>query len=225
MGLSQLSRSIAGSVAIVTGAASGMGRSTARVFVDEGARLALLDINGEALQVLAAEIQSAGGEAMPLTVDLSSRDAVEKAVTRVANHFGGIDILVNNAGLVIPSEIDAENYSESWDTSLAVMTTAQAWAIRAALPSLRKAAHPRIVNIASTEALGATRFTSSYTVAKHASVGPMPRYPLRTRPYSPAAAPPCGVTAIPRKSPTPFSALSCPPPATSPVPHWWWTAA
>lgn len=171
MGLSQLSRSIAGSVAIVTGAASGMGRSTARVFVDEGARLALLDINGEALQVLAAEIQSAGGEAMPLTVDLSSRDAVEQAVTRVANHFGGIDILVNNAGLVIPSEIDAENYGESWDTSLAVMTTAQAWAIRAALPSLRKAAHPRIVNIASTEALGATRFTSSYTVAKHASVG------------------------------------------------------
>jgi 3-oxoacyl-[acyl-carrier protein] reductase len=57
MGLSQLSRSIAGSVAIVTGAASGMGRSTARVFVDEGARLALLDINGEALQVLAEEIR------------------------------------------------------------------------------------------------------------------------------------------------------------------------
>ncbi len=169
--LSQLSRSIAGSVAIITGAASGMGRATAHLFADEGARLGILDINGEGLEAVAGEIRSIGGEVLALTVDLSSRDAVEQAVLAVAAHFGAIDILVNNAGLVIPTTVDADNFAAAWDTSLAVMAGAQAWAIRAALPSLRQSPHPRIVNIASTEALGATRFGSAYSVAKHASVG------------------------------------------------------
>ncbi|MFB0950785.1 MAG: SDR family oxidoreductase, partial [Halioglobus sp.] len=169
--LSQLSRSISGSVAIVTGAASGMGRATAHLFADEGARLAIMDINGDGLETVAEEIRSVGAEVLALTVDLSSRDAVEQAVLKVAAHFGAIDILVNNAGLVIPTTVDADNFAEAWDMSLAVMAGAQAWAIRAALPSLRQSLHPRIVNIASTEALGATRYGSAYTVAKHASVG------------------------------------------------------
>ena len=169
--LSQLSRSIKGSVAIVTGAASGMGRATAHLFADEGARLAIMDLNAEGLESVAEDIRSVGAEVLPLTVDLSSREAVEEAVAGVAAHYGAIDILVNNAGLVIPTTIDADNFAESWDMSLAVMTGAQAWAIRAALPSLRQSLHPRVVNIASTEALGGTRFNSAYTVAKHASVG------------------------------------------------------
>jgi 3-oxoacyl-[acyl-carrier protein] reductase len=169
--LSQLSRSIKGSVAIVTGAASGMGRATAHLFADEGARVAILDINTEGLEAVAQEMRSVGAEVLPLGVDLSSRDAVATAVEAAAAHFGGIDILVNNAGLVIPTTVDADNFAEAWDTSLAVMTAAQAWAIRAALPFLRQSAHPRIVNIASTEALGATRFSAAYSVAKHASVG------------------------------------------------------
>ena len=169
--LTRLSRSIAGSVAIVTGAASGMGRATAHLFADEGARVAIIDLNAEGLATVAQEIRDAGGEVFEQVVDLSDRDAVTAAVEAVAAQFGGIDILVNNAGMVIPTTVDAENFAESWDTSLAVMTGAQAWAIRAALPSLRAADHPRIVNIASTEALGATRFNSTYSVAKHASVG------------------------------------------------------
>jgi 3-oxoacyl-[acyl-carrier protein] reductase len=169
--LSTLSRSIKGSVAIVTGAASGMGRATAHLLADEGARLAIIDINEEGLQAVAEEIRSVGAQVLPLAADLSSRDAVESAVTAVATHYGAIDILINNAGLVIPTTVDAENFAEAWDTSLAVMAGAQAWAIRAALPSLRQSAHPRIVNIASTEALGATRYSSAYSVAKHASLG------------------------------------------------------
>jgi len=169
--LSQLSRSIDGSVAIVTGAASGMGRATAHLFADEGAHLAIIDIDEEGLEAVAKEIRSIGAEVLPIALDLSSREAVESAVRQVATHFGAIDIVINNAGLVIPTSVEAENFAESWDTSLAVMAAAQAWAIRAALPSLRQSAHPRIVNIASTEALGATRYTSTYTVAKHASVG------------------------------------------------------
>jgi 3-oxoacyl-[acyl-carrier protein] reductase len=169
--LSTLSRSIKGSVAIVTGAASGMGRATAHLLADEGARLAIIDINEDGLQVVAEEIRSVGAQVLPLAADLSSRDAVASAVTAVATHYGAIDILINNAGLVIPTTVDAENFAEAWDTSLAVMAGAQAWAIRAALPSLRESAHPRIVNIASTEALGATRYSSAYSVAKHASLG------------------------------------------------------
>jgi 3-oxoacyl-[acyl-carrier protein] reductase len=170
-GLSQLSRSIAGSVAIITGAASGMGRATAHLFADEGARLGLLDIDSAGLDVVAEEIRASGGEVLALTVDLAARDAVQQAVAAVAAHFGAIDILVNNAGIVMPASVDADNFDQSWDASLAVMAGAQAWAIRAALPSLRQAPHPRIVNIASTEALGATRYISAYTVAKHASLG------------------------------------------------------
>jgi 3-oxoacyl-[acyl-carrier protein] reductase len=169
--LSKLSRSIAGSVAIITGAASGMGRATAHLFADEGARLALIDINTGALEAVAGEARSVGAEVLPLTVDLSDRAAVEAAIAQVGAHFGGIDILVNNAGFALLAEIDSDAYPHSWDTSLAVMATAQAWAIRAALPFLRQSPHPRIVNVASTEAHGATRFNSAYVVAKHASLG------------------------------------------------------
>jgi 3-oxoacyl-[acyl-carrier protein] reductase len=169
--LTRLSRSIRGSVAIITGAASGMGRATAHLFADEGARLAIIDINTPALEAVANEARSVGAEVLALTVDLSDRDKVQAAVLEIAAHFGGIDILVNNAGLAIPAAIDSESYPHSWDTSLAVMATAQAWAIRAALPALRRSDNPRIVNIASTEAHGATRFNSAYVVAKHASMG------------------------------------------------------
>jgi 3-oxoacyl-[acyl-carrier protein] reductase len=169
--LTRLSRSIEGSVAIVTGAASGMGRATAHLFADEGARLAIIDINTDGLESVAQEVQSVGAQVLALTVDLSDREAVESAIQQVAAHFGGIDILVNNAGFALPAEIESDAYINSWDTSLAVMATAQAWAIRAALPSLRKSENPRIVNVASTEAHGATRFNSAYVVAKHASMG------------------------------------------------------
>jgi 3-oxoacyl-[acyl-carrier protein] reductase len=148
-----------------------MGRATAHLFADEGAKVGIMDINEAALEQVAEEIRSVGGEVLPLTVDLSDRNAVTNAVEAVAAEFGGIDIVVNNAGFALPTLIDADNFEESWDTSLAVMVSAQAWAVRAALPSLRRAAHPRVVNIASTEALGATRFNSAYVAAKHASIG------------------------------------------------------
>jgi len=169
--LTKLSRSITDSVAIVTGAASGMGRATAHLFADEGARVAILDLNGEALAEVEQELESVGAQVLAVTVDLSEREDVERAIRRVGEHFGAIDILVNNAGFAIPAEIDSEFYEHSWDKSLSVMATAQAWAIRAALPWLRESAAPRVVNVASTEAHGATRFNSAYVVAKHASMG------------------------------------------------------
>jgi 3-oxoacyl-[acyl-carrier protein] reductase len=169
--LSRLSRSIKGSVAVITGAASGMGRATARLFADEGARLALVDINGEALADVASEIRDSGGEVLAVTADCAVQGAVMAAIEQAAAHFGDIDILVNNAGLVLPSVLDDQHYDASWQKSLDIMVNAQQWAIRAAIPHLGKAEHPRIVNIASTEALGATANNSAYVVAKHASLG------------------------------------------------------
>jgi 3-oxoacyl-[acyl-carrier protein] reductase len=168
---SQLSRSIRGSVALITGAGSGMGRATAHLFADEGARVAILDVNAAALESVVGEIRGTGGDVLGITVDCAQQSQVADAVEQAAAHFGALDILVNNAGLVLPSMLDDPAYDTSWQKSLDIMVSAQQWAIRAALPFLKKAAHPRIVNIASTEALGATAHNSPYVVAKHASLG------------------------------------------------------
>lgn len=169
--LTTLSRSVKGSVVIVTGAASGMGRATAHLFADEGARVAAIDINPEPLRVVVKEMTDAGYDARGWTLDLADGNAIAPVFEEIGEHFGGIDILVNNAGISIFSPIDGEHYLEAWNKTLAVLLTAQTLTIRAALPYLRKSAHPRIINIASTEALGATRFGSPYTAAKTGVVG------------------------------------------------------
>jgi 3-oxoacyl-[acyl-carrier protein] reductase len=169
--LTKLSRSIAGKVAIVTGAASGMGKATAQLFADEGARVAAIDVNQAPLDAVVKEIRDAGGDARAWTCDLADRAAIDRVVGEIAAHFGAIDILVNNAGISIFSPIDGENYEDAWRKTLDVDITAHTRTIRAALPWLRKSAAARIVNIASTEGLGATKFGSPYTAAKHAVIG------------------------------------------------------
>lgn len=171
MALSTLSRSIKGEVAIVTGAASGMGRATAHLFGDEGAKVALIDINDEPLQAVVDEMTDAGYEARGWVLDLSDEAAVAQTITEIGEHFGAIDILVNNAGISLFAPIDSDDFSVAWNKSIAVLLTAHTLTIRAALPFLRKSAHPRIVNIASTEGLGATRYGSPYTAAKTGVIG------------------------------------------------------
>lgn len=171
MKLSKLSRSIEGKVAIVTGAASGMGRATAKLFADEGAKVAAMDVNAEPLNELVDEIAAAGYQVKGWALDLSDKDAIVEVFEDVADHFGGIDILVNNAGISMFAPIDSDEYEHAWERSLTVLLTAHTRTIRAALPYLRKAEHPRIVNIASTEGLGATKFGSPYTAAKTGVIG------------------------------------------------------
>tara|TARA_A100001037_G_scaffold28826_1_gene22976 strand:+ start:644 stop:1420 length:777 start_codon:yes stop_codon:yes gene_type:complete len=171
MKLSELSRSIEGKVAIVTGAASGMGRATARLFADEGARVAALDINAGPLEVVVSEIEQAGCPVRGWTVDLDDADAIKRTIDEVAEHFGGVDILVNNAGISRFAPIDDEDYEAAWDISLSVLLKAHTRTIRAALPFLRQSDGGRIVNIASTEGLGATKFGSPYTAAKTGVIG------------------------------------------------------
>jgi 3-oxoacyl-[acyl-carrier protein] reductase len=171
MTLSRLSRSIDGKVAIVTGAASGMGRATAHLFGDEGASVALLDIDSEKLDSVVSEMHEAGYSARGWLLDLSDRGAIQGVVDEIAEHFGGIDILINNAGISIPVAVDSDDYGAAWDKVVAVLLTAQIMMIRAALPHLRAAECGRIVNIASTEGLGATRYGSPYTAAKTGVIG------------------------------------------------------
>lgn len=168
-----LDRSIAGKVAIVTGAASGMGRATAHLFAAEGAKVAVTDLRQEACDAVVAEIEAAGvpGEAKAWALDVSDQDAIKQVVGEVAEAFGGVDILVNNAGFAIPGDVAEESYEDSWGPTLEVMLAAHQRMIRAALPHLRNSDAARIVNIASTEGLGATPGNSPYVAAKHGVIG------------------------------------------------------
>ena len=166
-----LSRSVKGLTVLVTGAASGMGRATALVFAAEGANVAVTDLNAKATQTVAGEIASRGGSAQAWTLDVARPDEIVKVVNDVAVHFGSLDIVVNNAGISVRVAIDDDGYDAAWDRALAVMLTAHPRIIRAALPHLRRSKCPRIVNIASTEALGATSGISPYSAAKAGVTG------------------------------------------------------
>jgi 3-oxoacyl-[acyl-carrier protein] reductase len=167
----QLSRSVAGLTVLVTGAASGMGRATARVFAAEGAKVAVTDYAGEGAQAVTAEIAARGQTAKAWTLDVASPNEIRAVVDDIATHFGGLDIVVNNAGISVRLAIDDDGYDEAWARGLSVMLTAHQRVIRAALPYLRKSKCPRIVNIASTEALGATALHSPYSAAKAGVIG------------------------------------------------------
>ena len=151
--LSTLSRSVDGRVAIVTGAASGMGRATAHLLADEGAHVAVVDHTPGGADQVAAEITAAGGTARAWDVDVTDPAAVDAAVTAVHGELGAIDILVNNAGISVPTALDGDGFDEAWAATIAVNLTAHTTWIRACLADLRREGAGRIVNVASTEGL------------------------------------------------------------------------
>ena len=163
------SRSVAGRRAIVTGAASGMGRATALLLAAEGAKVAVTDLDLAACEEVAEE---AGASAFPFALDVGDGTAIAQAVPRIAEALGGIDILVNNAGISSFAPLDAgADYEAIWHRALAVMLTAHQRMVRAALPWLRQSDAARIVNVASTEGLGATPGDTPYVAAKSGVVG------------------------------------------------------
>jgi 3-oxoacyl-[acyl-carrier protein] reductase len=166
-----LSRSVAGKVALVTGAASGMGRATAHIFAREGAKVAVTDVRAADAEAVAEAIRAEGGEARAWALDVSDPQTIQRVVDEVAAHFDGLDVVINNAGVASAVPIDGANYEEVWARQLPILLTAHPRVIRAALPYLRKSESPRIVNIASTEALGATARDSIYAAAKAGVTG------------------------------------------------------
>ena len=173
--LSRLSRSVQEKVAVVTGAASGMGRATAFLFADEGARVAVLDREAEGALAVAKEIQSAHGpdRAKSWGIDVSDATAIDRVVQQVVSEIGPVDILVNNAGIAMPALLDGDPlaYEVAWSATLAVNLTAHQRMVRACLPYLKRDGQGRVVNIASTEGLGASRYNSPYVAAKHGVIG------------------------------------------------------
>jgi 3-oxoacyl-[acyl-carrier protein] reductase len=166
-----LGRSVKEKVALITGAASGMGRATAHVFAREGARVAVTDLRLEAAEPVAAEIRAEGGEALAFALDVGDGTAIASVVPAIAGYFGGLDIVINNAGVARSARIDDAGYDELWGAHLDILLRAHQRVIRAALPFLRASSSPRIVNIASTEALGATPRNSVYAAAKAGVTG------------------------------------------------------
>ena len=163
-----LSRSIAGRCAIVTGAGSGMGRATALLFAAEGAHVAVVDRDGEAAAAVAAQC---GEHARAYELDVADAAAIAATVAQIGADFARIDILVNNAGVSSFCALDDPAYEEVWARALSVMLTAHQRMVRAALPFLRQSDAARIVNIASTEGLGATPGDTPYVAAKTGVIG------------------------------------------------------
>lgn len=109
-----LSRSVAGKVVLVTGAASGMGRATAHVFAREGAKVAVTDRDEAGAQGVAEAIKGEGGEAFALALDVADEAAIQAVVAGVVERFGGLDIVINNAGVPGGLPVDDARYDEVW---------------------------------------------------------------------------------------------------------------
>ncbi len=149
-----MSKQLTGTVAIVTGASSGIGHATARELADRGASVALVARRRDRLDALVTEIEGAGGTALAVPTDISDRAQAEAAVTQTVARFGRLDILVNNAGLMILGPVTGADVDD-WERMIAINQKGLLYMTHAALPHLGTTAAqgPRevadIVNISS----------------------------------------------------------------------------
>ena len=155
-----------GKVAIITGAASGIGRATARLFADEGAYVAVLDRNAAAAHETAAEVGETRGAALAWEVDLSG-EAAEAAVQEVGRQVGRLDILVNNAATYLLRSFD-EIRREEWQQVLDTNLTAYFLCARSAAREMRKQGGGSIVNICSVHRVISEPNSGAYAASKGA---------------------------------------------------------
>jgi len=130
---------LAGRVAVVTGASSGIGRAGALHLASRGARVALLARRRPALEALAAEIRAAGGEAWSIEADVTDAASVDAAAERVRREAGGADLVFNNAGLMLPGAVGAQPFAE-WERQVDINVTGALRVLRAFVPQLEAAA-------------------------------------------------------------------------------------
>ncbi|MGB7879319.1 MAG: SDR family NAD(P)-dependent oxidoreductase [Ilumatobacteraceae bacterium] len=173
--LSRLSRSIEGKVAIVTGAASGMGLATARLFADEGARVVVADLVPERVAAVVDEIRSAHGETSALAVpcDVGDLAGLRSLVDDTIAWAGRLDIVVNNAGVSLVNSAfqDEAEFEDNWSRTLDVNLTSHARLVRLAIAHLIDSGAGRVVNIASTESIVATAGLAAYAASKAGVTG------------------------------------------------------
>jgi len=173
--LTALSRSIEGAVAIVTGAAGGMGRATAHLFADEGARVVVADMGADRVAGVVDEIRAVHGadRALGIDCDVADQAQLRALVDQTVTWGGRLDIVVNNAGvsLVTSSFQDEAEFDDNWARTLDVNLTAHVRLIRLALPHLIASGAGRVVNIASTESIVATGGLAAYAASKAGVTG------------------------------------------------------
>jgi len=154
-------------VALITGAAKGMGASEARLFAEHGANLVLTDIDVENLNHVAAELTASGIRVLALKQDVASEQDWIKVADAASQEFGRIDILVNNAGIVHPDGIEATTL-ENWDRIIGVNQTGTWLGMKHIVPLMKKAGGGSIVNIASVYALIGSGTSAAYQASKGA---------------------------------------------------------
>ncbi len=170
-----------GKVAVITGAARGIGAATATLFAQHGARLVINDLDAEPLEALAAEISANGGEVKAVPGDVTDPDLPQALLTTADESWGGVDILVNNAGYTWDGTIHKMS-DEQWQAMLDVHLTASFRLIRAAAPYMRERAKAemaeggvaqfrKIINVSSTSGTRGNFGQANYAAAKAGMVG------------------------------------------------------
>lgn len=173
-----------GKVALITGAAHGMGAEDARLFAREGAKVAIADIREEDARKVEAEIAEAGGEAMVIMLDVSKEAQWEQAIAAVVSKFGKLDILVNNAGISGSGESDSSS-TDAWDRLIDINAKSVFLGMKHAIPEMEKIGGGAIVNISSISGLvgqesihpgynaskGAVRLVTKAAAVQHAKSG------------------------------------------------------
>jgi len=160
-----------GKIAIVTGSASGMGRSIAILYAKEGASVVVSDINLEGAKATVAEIEANGGSAMAVLTNVTKEEDIQNLIDVTVKTYGSVDILVNNAGITDNMAAAADVTDELWDSVLAVNTTSVMRATRKVLPIFLTKGAGVIINIASVGGLRGSTAGAAYTASKHAVVG------------------------------------------------------
>ncbi len=162
---------LTGKSAIVTGAASGIGKAIAQLLATEGAAVAIADLNPAAAQAVAAEITAAGGRAMAVAMDVTSEEAVNTGTDRVAQAFGGVDILVSNAGIQIVNPIENYSYAD-WKKMLAIHVDGAFLTTRAAVRHMYAGTRGgTVIYMGSVHSHEASPLKSAYVTAKHGLLG------------------------------------------------------
>jgi meso-butanediol dehydrogenase / (S,S)-butanediol dehydrogenase / diacetyl reductase len=155
----------ANKVGLVTGAGMGIGAAVARALAREEAAVVIVDLDSVAAQSVAAEIERAGGKAVPVVGSVSVASDAERAVRTAVESFGGLDLVVNNAGVVIYGEVP-DFREDDWDTVVDTNLKGQFLISKYAIPKIRERGGGAIVNLASVQALVSQREVAAYAASK-----------------------------------------------------------
>lgn len=158
-------------VAVVTGAASGMGKQIALLYAEEGAKVVVSDLNQEGAKLVAEEINSAGGTALAIKTNVALEEDIQALIDTAVKIYGTVDILVNNAGIMDNFEPAADIEDKDWERVFAVNSTSVMRSTRKVLPIFLEKSSGVIINIASAGGLNGARAGAAYTASKHAVIG------------------------------------------------------